>query len=162
MRQVTIGKSGLRGYFLALTIVAAGPLPAQTGNQTSATSPYYGSVTAVAPVDEVMPLTLDDLQPASGLENNLALYPSARSAENRQRGQRLEALNGLLPIITLQGQNGVHQYNPAAEDPPRPSCFAVSNSSHAGRDLQFQSQPSPSPRARPQLSEPESGEYSGA
>jgi outer membrane protein TolC len=108
-----IGKSGLLGYFLALTILAARPLPAQTGNQTSASSPYYGSVTAVPPVDEVVPLTLDDAI-RLGLENNLALT-LARDQQKTASGQRLEALNGLLPTITLQGQNGVHQYNLAAE-----------------------------------------------
>ncbi len=108
-----IGKSGLLGSFLALTIVAATPLPAQTGNQTSATSPYYGSVTAVPPVDEVVPLTLDDAI-RLGLENNLALT-LARDQQKTASGQRLEALNGLLPTITLEGQNGVHQYNLAAE-----------------------------------------------
>ena len=110
---MTIGKSGLLGCFLALTVVAAGSLPAQTGNQSSATNSYYGSVTAVPPVNGVVPLTLDDAI-RLGLENNLALT-LARDQQKTASGQRLEALNGLLPTITLQGQNGVHQYNLEAE-----------------------------------------------
>ncbi len=110
---MTIGKSGLLGCVLALTVVASGSLPAQTGNQSSATSSYYGSVTAVPPVNGVVPLTLDDAI-RLGLENNLALT-LARDQQKTASGQRLEALNGLLPTITLQGQNGVHQYNLEAE-----------------------------------------------
>ena len=107
-----IGKSGLLGYLLAF-VAATGPLQAQSGNQSSATNQYYGSVTAVPPTDSVLPLTLDDAI-RLGLENNLALT-IARDQQKTASGQRLEAMNALLPNINLQGQNGVHQYNLAAE-----------------------------------------------
>ena len=108
-----IGKSGLLGSFLAFIAAAVGPMQAQNGNQSSATNPYYGSVTAVPPTDSVLPLTLDDAI-RLGLENNLALT-IARDQQKTASGQRLEAMNALLPNINLQGQNGVHQYNLAAE-----------------------------------------------
>ena len=108
-----IGRSGLLGYFLAFMAAAVGPMQAQNGNQSSATSPYYGSITAVPPTDSVLPLTLDDAI-RLGLENNLALT-IAREQQKTASGQRLQAVNALLPNITLEGQNGVHQYNLAAE-----------------------------------------------
>jgi outer membrane protein TolC len=110
---MTIGKSEVLGCLFALTTLAASPLHAQMGNQSSATNSYYGSVTAIAPTDSVVPLTLDDAI-RLGLDNNLALT-LARDQQKTASGQKLEALNALLPDVTLQGQNGVHQYNLAAE-----------------------------------------------
>jgi outer membrane protein TolC len=89
------------------------PMQAQSGNQSSATSSYYGSVAAVPATDAVLPLTLDDAI-RLGLEHNLALT-LARDQQKTASGQRLEAMQGLLPVVTLEGQNGVHQYNLAAE-----------------------------------------------
>lgn len=113
----TIGKSGLLGYPLAWAAFALTVLPgalhAQTGNQSSANNQYYGSVSGVPLVPGVMPLTLDDAI-RLGLEHNLALT-LARDQQATASGQRLENLNALLPTVTLQGQNGVHQYNLAAE-----------------------------------------------
>ena len=70
-------------------------------------------MTAVPPTDSVLPLPLDDAI-RLGLEHNLALT-IARDQQKTASGQRLEAMQGLLPNITLEGQNGVHQYNLAAE-----------------------------------------------
>jgi outer membrane protein TolC len=108
-----IGKSAYLGCFLAFITAAAGPAQAQSGNQSSATNTYYGSVSAVPATDAVLPLTLDDAI-RLGLEHNLALT-IARDQQKTASGQRLEALNALLPNLTLEGQNGVHQYNLAAE-----------------------------------------------
>jgi outer membrane protein TolC len=108
-----IGKSAHLGCFLAFIAAATGPSQAQTGNQSSATNQYYGSVTTVPATDSVLPLTLDDAI-RLGLEHNLALT-IARDQQKTASGQRLEAMQGLLPTVTLEGQNGVHQYNLAAE-----------------------------------------------
>jgi outer membrane protein TolC len=108
-----IATSAQLGYFLAFMTAASGPLQAQGGNQSSATNQYYGSVAAVPPTDSVLPLPLDDAI-RLGLEHNLALT-IARDQQKTASGQRLEAMNALLPYINLQGQNGVHQYNLAAE-----------------------------------------------
>ena len=111
------GKTRLPGAFFALLWIAARPLPAQNAvpavNQSSATNSYYGSVTAVAPSGDTMQLTLDDAI-RLGLENNLALT-IARDQQKTASGQRLQALNPLLPNLTLEGQTGVHQYNLEAE-----------------------------------------------
>src|SRR5271155_4827225 len=108
-----IGKFGTLGCIFSLAIAAAAPLQAQTANQSSATNSYYGSVTVVTPTSDVMPLTLDDAI-RMGLDNNLALTLS-RDQQKTASGQRLQAMNPLLPNITLEGQNGIHQYNLEAE-----------------------------------------------
>ncbi len=120
---MTIGRSWGLGAVFALFLAAHGTLPAQNSaslvatpqisNQSSAANPYYGSVTKVALTGDIMPLTLDDAI-RLGLENNLALTV-ARDQQKTASGQRLKALNGLLPNITLEGQTGVHQYNLQAE-----------------------------------------------
>jgi len=110
LKLIKIGKTGFWGLFF----VAAVPLLAQgTANQNSATNSYYGSVTSVAQTAGTMQLTLDDAI-RLGLENNLALT-LARDQQKTASGQRLQTLNTLLPNITLEGQNGVHQYNLEAE-----------------------------------------------
>jgi outer membrane protein TolC len=112
-----VGIAGLLASMAALSAIARSPLQAQTiaatTNQSSATNAYYGSVTAVAPSDETMQLPLDDAI-RLGLQNNLALTLN-RDQQKTASGQRLVALNPLLPNITLEGQNGVHQYNLAAQ-----------------------------------------------
>jgi outer membrane protein TolC len=114
---MTVGKSRLLAYAIAIAAIAQGAAEAQsiapTVNQSSAANSYYGSVTAVAPSGETMPLTLDDAI-RLGLENNLALTLS-RDQQKTASGKRLQALNPLLPNLTLEGQNGVHQYNLASE-----------------------------------------------
>jgi outer membrane protein TolC len=114
LREIEIGKSEALGYFLAVIMAATAPLGAQTVvNQSSATNTYYGSVTAVPLVDQTVPLTLDDAI-RLGLEHNLALT-LARDRQKTASGNSLQLLNPLLPNITLEGQNGVHQYNLEAE-----------------------------------------------
>ncbi len=112
----------MRKYTLAGTILvlclAAGRSPAQnvsiqTANQSSATNAYYGSVTAQAPTDQILPLSLDDAI-AMGIKNNLALTLS-RQDQKIASAQRLESLNSLLPNLSLQAETGAHEYNLAAE-----------------------------------------------
>ena len=112
MKNVNIGRWG---SFFVLAVAASAPAPAQNAsrNQSSATNSYYGSVTTGAPTSEVMPLTLDDAI-RLGLDNNLALT-LARDQQKTASGQRLQALNPLLPNVTLEAQNGVHQYNLEAQ-----------------------------------------------
>jgi outer membrane protein TolC len=102
---------------LAFGAIQVSVVHAQTAgmaaNQSSATNSYYGSVTAVAPTDTTIPLTLDDAI-RLGLENNLALT-LARDQQKTASGQRLRALNPLLPNLTLEGKNGIHQYNLEAQ-----------------------------------------------
>ncbi len=97
---------------------AVSALSAQTAdsayapNPTSATNPFYGSVTAHPATDETLKLSLDDAV-ALGLKNNLGLKQAEYSEKNLQ-GQKLEALQEFLPTINLSGNLGVHQQNLAA------------------------------------------------
>ena len=96
----------------AAVFLSAGMLPAQTANQSSAQSPYYGSVSIVQPTDGVKPLTLDEAV-GMGIEHNLALV-EARQQEQSAKAQSLESLQPLLPTITAQADSGAHQINLAA------------------------------------------------
>lgn len=87
-------------------------LPAQTPNPTSASNPFFGSVTARPVTDETLKLSLDDAI-ALGLKNNLGLNESEND-EKSLHGQKNEALQEFLPTITLTGDLGVHQQNLAA------------------------------------------------
>ncbi|AXC11645.1 Outer membrane component of tripartite multidrug resistance system [Acidisarcina polymorpha] len=107
------GRPAAWRWLIALVFSAIVPVQGQPANQSSAANSYYGSVTAVAPTSSPIPLTLDDAI-RLGLENNLGLTLS-RDQQETASGQRLQALNALLPNLTLQGQTGVHQYNLAAE-----------------------------------------------
>ena len=93
-------------------LLSAGMLSAQTANQSSAQSPYYGSVTTVKPTDGVKPLTLDQAI-GMGIEHNLALI-EARQQEQSAKAQTLESLQPLLPTVTAQADSGAHQINLAA------------------------------------------------
>jgi outer membrane protein TolC len=93
-------------------LLSAGMLPAQTANQSSAQSPYYGSVTTVQPTDGVKPLSIDEAI-AMGIEHNLALV-EAREQEQSVKAQSLQSLQSLLPTVTAQADSGAHQINLAA------------------------------------------------
>ncbi len=95
-----------------VVFLSAGMLPAQTANQSSAQSPYYGSVTIVKPTEGVKPLTLDEAI-GMGIEHNLALV-EAREQEQSAKAQSLESLQPLLPTVTAQADSGAHQINLAA------------------------------------------------
>jgi outer membrane protein TolC len=93
-------------------LLSAAMLSAQTANQSSAQSPYYGSVTVVQPTDGVKPLTIDQAI-GMGIEHNLALV-EARQQEQSAKAQTLESLQSLLPTVTAQADSGAHQINLAA------------------------------------------------
>ena len=86
---------------------------AQTGNPTSATNPFYGSVTAQPVSDETLKLSLDDAV-QRGLQNNLGLKES-ENAEHLLHGEKNEALQLFLPTITVSGGTGVFQHDLAAQ-----------------------------------------------
>jgi outer membrane protein TolC len=101
--------------FLSLVALAGAgaSLHAQSRNPTSATNPYFGSVTAAPVTDSVLQLSLDDAV-ARGLKNNLGLR-EAESEEKYVHGEKQEALQQFLPTITLTGDTGVYQHNLAAQ-----------------------------------------------
>jgi outer membrane protein TolC len=96
----------------AAVLLSAGMLPAQTANQSSAQSPYYGSVTTVQPTDGVKPLSIDQAI-AMGIEHNLALV-EAREQEQSVKAQSLQSLQSLLPTVTAQADSEARQINLAA------------------------------------------------
>jgi outer membrane protein TolC len=91
---------------------ASGMVYAQTGNPSSATNPFYGSVTAHPASAEVLKLSLDEAI-EMGLRNNLGLK-EAENSEKALHGEKNEALQEFLPTISLSGGTGVFQHNLAA------------------------------------------------
>lgn len=98
--------------FTVLAAALAGMAHGQAANPSSATNPYFGSVTAHPVTDEALKLSLDDAI-RRGLENNLGLK-EAESGEKQFQGNYDEALQDFLPTITLSGGTGVFQQNLAA------------------------------------------------
>jgi outer membrane protein TolC len=107
-------QSGLRraapAILVALALAgASGALHSQRPNPTSASNPFFGSVTARPVSDEPLKLSLDDAI-ALGLKNNLGLK-EAEYSEKSLQGQKNQVLQYFLPAITLTGDLGVHQQN---------------------------------------------------
>lgn len=110
MQQSVFRQAAVPG-FLAIMVVAGSlsSLSAQAPNPTSATNPFFGSVTARLATDAALKLSLDDAIDL-GLKNNLGLK-EAENSEKSVHGQRNEALQAFLPTLTLTGSTGVHQQN---------------------------------------------------
>jgi outer membrane protein TolC len=98
---------------LCLGFLIAAAASAQSPNPTSATNPYYGSITLAPATDQTIQLSLDDAI-ARGLKNNLGLKQT-EYAEHAIHGQQDQALQEFLPTITLNGDTGYHQFNLAAQ-----------------------------------------------
>jgi outer membrane protein TolC len=102
---------------LAAALCAGGPGPLvhaqMASNPTSASNPFYGSVTAHPVTDEALRLSLDEAI-RRGLENNLGLK-QVENSEKSIQGQKLQALQQFLPTLTLTGATGFYQHNLAAQ-----------------------------------------------
>jgi len=105
-----------RLVFVAAALVVAfgrATISAQaTNNPSSASNPYFGSVTLKPATDDVLKLPLDEAV-RRGLENNLGLK-EAEAQEKYILGEKQEALQQFLPTITLSGDTGIYQHNLAA------------------------------------------------
>jgi outer membrane protein TolC len=108
---MTIRARGLVAACAAIWL-SAGILPAQTTNQSSAQSAYYGSVTIVQATGGVKPLSIDDAI-AMAIDHNLAMV-EARDQEQSAKAKQLTSLQPLLPTVTAQADSGAHQINLAA------------------------------------------------
>jgi outer membrane protein TolC len=84
----------------------------QAANPSSATNPFWGSVTLHPATDETQQLSLDEAV-RRGFENNLGLR-EAESGETLVKGEKNEALQEFLPTISVSGGTGVFQHNLAA------------------------------------------------
>jgi len=106
--------AGARVLCVAMTLNAAAALArAQMGNPSSASNPFYGSVTLRPATDETLQLSLDEAV-RRGLENNLGLR-EAESGETLVKGEKNQALQEFLPTITVSGGTGVFQHDLAAQ-----------------------------------------------
>jgi outer membrane protein TolC len=105
----------LAGLPVLLAVLAVGPACglAQSANPSSASNPFFGSVTLSPANDEIVKLSLDEAI-SRGLKNNLGLK-EAESGERIYHGEKNEALQEFLPTITLTGDTGVYQHNLAAQ-----------------------------------------------
>ncbi len=100
-------------FFAAIGLSAAAlPVCAQTANPTSATDPFYGSVTVEPVSGGIVKLSLDDAI-RRGLRNNLGLK-EAEDGQEVIKGEKNEALQEFLPTVTLTGDTGIYQHNLAA------------------------------------------------
>ncbi|MGA3034780.1 MAG: TolC family protein [Terracidiphilus sp.] len=90
----------------------AGKSPARAQNPTSATNPYWGSVTAQPVTDAPLKLSLDDAV-RRGLNNNLGLK-EAESGEKALHGEKNEVEQVFLPTITASADTGYYMHNLAA------------------------------------------------
>jgi outer membrane protein TolC len=101
------------GALVCSAILCTGSLLlAQGQNPSSASNPYFGSVTAHPATDDILKLSLDDAV-HRGLETNLGLKQEEYS-EKAIDGQKQQALQEFLPTITLIGDTGFYQHNLAA------------------------------------------------
>lgn len=102
-----------RGFCAALAMAGVcAAVYGQAANPSSATNPFYGSVTVRPVSDEALRLSLDEAV-WLGLENNLGLK-EAQNDEKALRGEKNEALQEFLPTITVSGGTGIFQHNLAA------------------------------------------------
>ena len=109
---------GVFAFIVLLSGAALGTFPgawahAQTQNPSSATNPFWGSVTVQQISAEPLKLSLDDAV-QRGLKNNLGLK-EAENGEKILRGEKEEALQQFLPTIELKGDTGYYMHNLAAQ-----------------------------------------------
>jgi outer membrane protein TolC len=99
-------------FWALFGLACAGGARAQAGNPTSASNPFFGSVTVEPATSALLKLSLDEAI-RRGLENNLGVREAA-SGQKAIAGERNEALQQFLPTITLTGDTGVYQHDLAA------------------------------------------------
>ncbi len=112
IRSLQAGYRCAAAALVALALAGSG-LHGQQANPSSASNPFFGSVTAHPATGDTLQLSLDDAI-RRGLETNLGL----KEAENNEKyvhGEKQEALQEFLPTITLTGDTGVYQHNLAAQ-----------------------------------------------
>jgi outer membrane protein TolC len=96
-------------FCAALGSLLATPLLAQANNPSSATNPFWGSVTARPATNDTLKLSLDEAV-RRGLETNLGLK-EAENSEKTLQGEKNEALQEFLPAITVSGGTGYFEHD---------------------------------------------------
>jgi outer membrane protein TolC len=104
----------LRRVAPLLLLLVLGPTgaAAQAPNPSSATNPYWGSVTVEPVTGTPLKLSLDDAV-RRGLSNNLGLK-EAENAEKALHGEKNEVEQVFVPTITLSGDTGYYMHDLAA------------------------------------------------
>jgi outer membrane protein TolC len=95
-----------------ILLICVGTATAQAQNPTSASNPFYGSVTAQPVSSEPLKLSLDDAI-QRGLKNNLGLR-EAENGEKTLHALKTEAIQEFLPTIWLTGDTGYYMHDLAA------------------------------------------------
>ncbi len=103
-----VTKALLFASFAALTVYAQ----AQQ-NPSSASDPYWGSVTAEPVTGDTIRLSLDDAV-QRGFRNNLGLR-EAEAGELNLRGEKNEALQQFLPTVKFTADTGFYQHDLVAQ-----------------------------------------------
>ena len=101
------------GYVVAFAALCAAPMVRAQQNPSSATNPFYGSLTVQTVTDEPVQLSLDDAV-RRGLDTNLGLK-QAEDTEKSIHGEQNQAMQQFLPTISLTGNTGYHMYNLEAD-----------------------------------------------
>jgi outer membrane protein TolC len=110
--QAVLRRAGKPVFFALLGLAGSGAAAAQIGNPSSASNPFFGSVTVQPANAELLRLSLDQAI-RRGLENNLGVR-EAKSGQKALQGEKDIALQQFLPTLTLTGDTGVYQHNLAA------------------------------------------------
>ena len=97
----------------AFALFGAGWAASQAANPSSASNPFFGSVTVEPANSQLLRLSLDDAI-RRGLANNLGLR-EAESGQKILQGEKNEALQQFLPTITLTGDTGFYEHDLAAQ-----------------------------------------------
>jgi outer membrane protein TolC len=100
-------------FLLTLAAIGAGAVFARAQNASSATNPFYGSVTAQPVTSDALNLSLDDAI-QRGLKNNLGLRED-ENGEKTLHALKTEAIQEFLPTIWLTGDTGYDMHNLAAQ-----------------------------------------------
>jgi outer membrane protein TolC len=107
--QLVFRQMGVALLCAGLGTTVPAPLRAQSSNASSATNPFFGSVTAHPATDETLKLSLDEAV-RRGLQTNLGLK-EAEYNEKTLQGQKNEALQDFLPTITVSGGTGYFEHD---------------------------------------------------
>ena len=99
-------------FLLVLVMVGANGIIAQTQNPSSATNPYWGSVTVEPVIATPLKLSLDEAV-RRGLTYNLGLK-EAENAEKALHGEKNQVEQVFLPTITLGADTGYYMHDLAA------------------------------------------------
>jgi outer membrane protein TolC len=110
--EVRVRKERLGAMLLVSMVLSSGPVRAQQPG-TSAGGSYQGSVVTEHAVPGVRPLSLDQAIQL-GLKYNLGLVLAGEDSQ-AARGQRLQALQPLLPTVNATAKESVQQTNLKAE-----------------------------------------------